>query len=265
MTPRIVEAAQRLIDAPNLHAVTRTFPDLTSMLVDKLNWWNGSVHTFAREDEYKTVAEILALGWAEKKEADEAIGWSKLVELGDIGVFLAAGMPRELLCDAHENLQIAKIANKQSLYLAHYMFDELAKLDIPNAYEEMRKAVFEKIKNNFPTQLNPPLPEKASRESVGLIYKTSYSTSRNLRTFAKLEKCLDISDTGLPKNWSTVYYTNESTLDDLLDVKQKTLEQMIIVATAYKQAFGVDQMTILIKHWETSAPGMIASLQKYLS
>lgn len=265
MTPRIVEAAQRLIDAPNLHAVTRTFPELTSMLLDKRDWWNEFVHTFAREDEHKSVTDILVLGWSEKKEADEAKGWSKLVELGDIGVFLSAGMPRELLREAHENLQIARIANKQSLYLAHYMFDELAKLDIPNAYEEMRKAVFKKIKNNFPTQLNPPLPEGASRESVGLIYKTSYNTSRNLRTFAKKEKGLDISDTGLPENWATVYYTNGSTPDDLLDVKQKTLDQMISVARTYKEAFGNDQMSILRGHWEITAPGMIGSLQEYLS
>jgi len=267
MSSRIVEAADRLIESPNLHPVTRTFPEIIPMLKDKRDWWKDYVHTIAREDEHKSVLDILKLGWNEYKEAQEATGWSKLVELGDIGVFISAGLSRELLVNAHDSVGLARKANQQSLYLTHYMFDELAKLEpeYPNAYEQMRLAVYTKIKQNFPTQLNPPLPEDARREAVRVVYQASYQTSRELRTFAKKDKGLKISDTGLPEEWSTVYRTNGSTPESLVDVKAKTLEQMVTVAQAYREAFGPDKMGILKKHWEDTAPGMIGELSYLLT
>jgi len=266
MSSRIVEAADRLIESPNLHPVTRTFPEIIPMLEDKRDWWEKFVHTIAREDEHKSVLDILELGWLERREAEEATGWAKLVELGDVGVFVSAGLPRELLVNAHDSVGLARMANKQSLYLAHYMFDELAKLEseFPNAYEQMRHAVFAKIKRNFPTQLNPPLPEVASREAVRMVYQASYQTSRELRTFAKKDKGLKIADTGLPDEWSTVYRTNGPTPEPLLDVKAKTLEQMVTVAKAYREAFGPEEMGMLKKHWEDTAPGMIGELSYLL-
>ncbi|PIR99251.1 hypothetical protein COT87_00490, partial [Candidatus Collierbacteria bacterium CG10_big_fil_rev_8_21_14_0_10_44_9] len=112
--------------------------------------------------------------------------------------------------------------------------------------------------------LAPKLPPHASESSARLIFQSGYDASRALREYAK-SMGYHIADTGLPRKWNQVFYSNGHTPDYLSGVRDVTLERMQNLASVYVGEFGKEGAELLTQYWEKLAPGMIKDLRGVLS
>lgn len=263
MSKHVVEAAKDLIDDPSIHVLTRDHPWILEAIQLKRDWWRDEVKTFAAIDSVKATNDILKLAFVEhgEAEAETESEVNKLVELGDVVVFLVAAVVRDVIA----GVDPSGVVKMEESYLARYVEQEVKKIgNFKELFPKIMESVFSKVKNNFHPALNPPAPVSAKPEQINIVYATSYKASRNMRDLAK-ERNEFSSHTGISSTWRTVYQTNGQTEAKMLPVHGLAASMMKMVGNAFVQAYGREYLPELFKHWELTAPGMVGLIQQEMA